>query len=333
MLLSLGVSSWVVHLSIAYAHRRGMLDQPGKRRSHSLPTARGGGIGIVVACVLVVPWALLASPAAASGWLVGGLIGGTVMVALVGWLDDHQPLGVLPRLGVQLLASGLFGVSLLADGHAWWWLLVLVPTGAWSVNLHNFMDGIDGLLAQQLVFVASGIGLLAAVAGQPALAGGALVVAAAGMGFLPYNWAPARVFMGDVGSGAAGFLLFGLAAALSWWRPSLTWPVLVLGSAFVTDASLTLLSRFLRGRRWYSPHREHLYQWLVRSGWSHRRCATAYLGWNLLVAAPAVVLMKHTPEYGFAVCLFVYTIAATTWIVTKRRCLRRDLHEATHGST
>lgn len=330
---SLGTALWAVRGAIAYARRRGMFDQPGQRRSHLLPTPRGGGIGIVVATLLTLPFALCTLPMGPPPLLVGCLELALALVAAIGWVDDHRPLGVVPRLGVQLLAATLFSVALLADSHAWLWLPILVLSAGWSINLHNFMDGIDGLLAQQLVFVAAGLGLLAANATLPALAAAGFAIAAAGLGFWYYNRSPARIFMGDVGSGAAGFLLFALVAMLWWKQRDLLWPALILCSAFVTDASLTLLSRFVRGRRWYSAHREHLYQWLVRSGYSHARCAALYLGWNLLVAAPAALLARISPALALPVCVAIYTVAVATWNVTRRRCLRRNLREARHVGT
>jgi UDP-N-acetylmuramyl pentapeptide phosphotransferase/UDP-N-acetylglucosamine-1-phosphate transferase len=332
-LASLGTALWVVHGAIAYARRHGMLDQPGQRRSHRLPTPRGGGIGLVVATLLTLPPALITLPVGPPLLLVACLELALALVAMIGWVDDHRSLGIVPRLGVQLLAATLFSIALLAHSHAWLWLPVLVLSAGWSINLHNFMDGIDGLLAQQLVFVATGLGLLAASVTLPALAAASLAVAAAGLGFWYYNRSPARIFMGDVGSGAAGFLLFALAAMLWWKQRELLWPALILCSGFVTDASLTLLSRFVRGRRWYSAHREHLYQWLVRSGYSHARCAALYLGWNLLVAAPATILAKVSPALALPACVGVYTVAVATWNVTKRRCLRRNLREARHVGT
>src|SRR6185437_3618102 len=91
-------------------------------------------------------------------------------VALAGWWDDHRSLPILPRLGAQVLGAGLFSLSLLATGTRWWWLPLLIAGGVWSINLHNFMDGIDGLLAQQVIFVGAGLAMLAWAAAQPVLA-------------------------------------------------------------------------------------------------------------------------------------------------------------------
>jgi UDP-N-acetylmuramyl pentapeptide phosphotransferase/UDP-N-acetylglucosamine-1-phosphate transferase len=333
-LVALVLAAVAVRGAIAYAHRRGMFDQPGQRRSHTLPTPRGGGIGIVLACLVALPGVLCNLAGPWQGGTIAGLVVGLVMVAAIGWWDDHRPLRQWPRLGVQLLATTFFSAALLADAElAWAWLPLLVLAGGWSINLHNFMDGIDALLAQQGIFVAAGLGCLAASAGQPALAGAGFATAAACLGFWLYNRPPARIFMGDVGSGSVGFLLFALSAML--WRiePALVWAALILGSGFVADASLTLLNRFLRGRRWYAPHREHLYQWLVRSGGTHARAAAWYLGWNLLVAAPAAVVARQHPAMALPACAVVYTAAGATWIVSKRRCVRRaslkDRHVAT----
>ena len=328
-LIALGV----VRAAIAYAHRRGMFDQPGQRRSHSIPTPRGGGIGIVVAVLLTLPICLLQ---AGSSWplhVVVTLVAATAMIALIGWWDDHSSLPVLPRFGVQILAVAVFSVALVAGGPSWLWLPLWVLGGTWSVNLHNFMDGIDGLLAQQGMFVACGLTVLAWAIGQPALAGASACVLAACLGFWCFNRSPARIFMGDVGSGAIGLLLFALTAML--WRLNwpLLWPALILSSAFVTDASLTLLIRMLAGRRWYTAHREHLYQWIVRRGYTHAVSAAWYLGWNLLVAAPLAVLAYIKPGMGLLACIATYSIAALVWFYAKRRVIRRDRYKVRHVHT
>lgn len=330
VLASLLIAIAVVRGAIAYAHRRGMMDLPGQRRSHVIPTPRGGGIGIVVAAVLTMPISLCRLPAAWPALVVGALVTATVLVAAVGWWDDHRSLPVLPRLGTQLLSAALLALALTVGGMSWWWVPVLVLAGTWSINLHNFMDGIDGLLAQQVMFVGLGLALLAHAAGQPALAGAAACLAAAALGFWYYNRPRARIFMGDVGSGTMGLLLFALIAML--WQVDwhLLWPALILGSSFVADASLTLWGRMVNGRRWYTAHREHLYQWLVRSGFTHATGGACYLAWNLLVAAPLAALAWFQPAWSVPICIGTYLIATAVWILMKRQCLRRVLHKGPH---
>jgi UDP-N-acetylmuramyl pentapeptide phosphotransferase/UDP-N-acetylglucosamine-1-phosphate transferase len=320
----------LVRAAIGYAHQRGMLDQPGQRRSHRLPTPRGGGIGIVIAMLVCVPATLPGPP---GGWptaVVVALMAALALVALAGWWDDHHALPVLPRLIAQLLGAGMFSVALVMANLSWWWLPLLLVGGAWSINLHNFMDGIDGLLAQQTVFVGSGLACLAWTAVQPGLALAAASMAMAALGFGYYNRPPARIFMGDVGSGSIGLLIFAFSAML--WRANnaLLWPALILSSAFIVDASLTLLARMYNGRRWYTAHREHLYQWLVRLDATHAQVDVAYLSWNLLIAAPSAWLACAQTRWGLPVTTTVYLGAATIWLLLKRRCLRRHRPKASH---
>ena len=330
LLCSFLITVLVVRSSISYARRRGMLDQPGRRRSHQVATPRGGGIGVVVAMLICLPGVLSEPPV---GWpfsVTAGLLGALLLVAVAGWWDDHRSLPAWPRLLAQLLGTGLFSSVLLLSGASWWWLPLLLVGGVWSVNLHNFMDGIDGLLAQQAIFVGTGLALLACAAAQPALALAAAVMVVSLCGFWWFNRPPARIFMGDVGSGSVGLLIFAFTVML--WRVErdLLWPALILSSAFVVDASLTLLTRMWRGRRWYSAHREHLYQWLVRRGASHGWVGAAYLGWNMIVAAPTAWLAWSHLRMALPITIAIYVLASITWLMLKRRCLQRHLYGDRH---
>lgn len=325
------VVAWLsARTAIAYAHRHGMLDHPGQRRSHTVPTPRGGGIGIVLASVATLPGVWYGSRTPWPPLVEAGLLAALLLVALAGWWDDHRSLPILPRFGTQLLAVLLFGVALGVAGMAWWWLPLLLLAGAWSINLHNFMDGIDGLLAQQAMFVGVGLALLAWNAGQEALSLAAACLAAASLGFWCLNRPPARIFMGDVGSGSVGLLIFAFTTML--WRADagLLWPALILSSAFMTDASLTLMTRYWHGRRWYSAHREHLYQWLVRRGSTHARGGAIYMGWNLLFAAPLAWLACSHPRFGLPITIGAYLLAAALWRGLKRHCLRRHSFKDRH---
>ncbi|HEX7129821.1 MAG TPA: glycosyltransferase family 4 protein [Rhodanobacteraceae bacterium] len=336
-----GLSAVLVWATLAYAQRRGMLDHPGRRRSHSMPTPRGGGLGLVVGLLLTAPAALLGLPGDVPSATVSGLLLATAMVAAIGWWDDHRSLAVLPRLGVHLLAALLAAIAVLwsvspaaFDGippGRWPWLLATALFAAWSINLHNFMDGIDGLLGLQTVFVGAGIATLAQQRGDVALAGGGLVTAAASLGFLLFNRPPARIFMGDVGSGALGLWLAALAGLLATRHPELVWAVLVLLSTFVVDATLTLFDRMVRGRAWYTAHREHLYQWLVRSGCTHAGADARYLGWNVLAVVPATAAAAIWSSFAAMICIGFYGLSGLAWMIGKRACIarvhRRALHE------
>ena len=330
-------------VAIAYARRRRLFDLPGHRRSHDVPTPRGGGVAIVL--VTIIAWSALALRAGAGKtWLL--VVPPMLAVALVGWLDDHRGLSARRRFAVHCIAAvWLLGgavAPVLFAAHAtpalawtsWAALFALAGAVAWSINLHNFMDGINGLLALQAIFVLSALAVLAGPSGADALA--ALVAAAACAGFLPFNFPRARVFMGDVGSGVLGFVvaLFVLWFALSPRMAAASG--IVLCSAFVADATCTLLSRMLRGRRWYSAHREHLYQWLVRSGFTHVGVVALYMGWNVLVALPVAWWMNRMPQTpmpaGIASAFGVYALAVAAWWYGKRWCLRRARAKVRHAA-
>ncbi len=316
----------LTHAGIGYARRHALLDLPGARRSHREPTPRGGGIGIVLA-------ALIGSVLLAALGLVKiqpGFVGAVLIVALVGWIDDHRGLGRRLRLLVHLLAGLLLVSSWLVDATFASAALVagmlVVLAVAWSINLHNFMDGINGLLALQTVFVlALGAGLLAASGEQDAAVRSAIWVAAT-LGFLPFNFPRARVFMGDVGSGSLGLVIAalglwlwqGVANGLALW--------LVACSAFVIDASCTLLSRMCAGRPWYSAHREHLYQWLARSGLAHVGAVRLFMTWNLGIVLPCVILIESVRPPVWAVWTLtaaLYLAGGVLWRLGKWYCLRR----------
>ncbi|HEY6941226.1 glycosyltransferase family 4 protein [Dokdonella sp.] len=334
--------------AIRYAHRRRLYDLPGQRRSHDAPTPRGGGIAIVVA-MIAGGLALAVRDGAVQHLAL--LLPPVLGIAGVGWLDDHGGLSAPKRLAMHVLAAAwvfagpLFVLAAIplagAAGTAGTHVFALVAGAgvtfalAWSINLHNFMDGIDGLLVLQAMFVLVVLAALTAVHG---VQGSALLLAcaAACAGFAPFNFPRARIFMGDVGSGVLGFVI-GVAVLWQVAHPRIAATSgLVLCSAFVTDATCTLVSRMLGGRRWYSAHREHLYQWLVRAGFSHARVVALYMGWNLLVALPVVGWMNHAPtspmRFGLAPAIAVYALASVAWWAGKRWCLRRVRERSAHAA-
>ena len=293
-----------------YALRRGILDVPNARRSHTLPTPRGGGLAVVVVFLTSIIFSALRG--IISKELAWAICGGGLLVAGIGWLDDRRGLPPLPRAVVQGLAAlwalgWLGGLPSLDLGVT---RLFLGPVGflpgllgiVWCINLYNFMDGIDGLAGVEAVTVAGTAALLlagrkaglfpvagatgtAAEAAGIALVGALLVPAAAG--FLVWNWPPAKIFMGDVGSGFLGFTFGTLAVASenSGALPLLVW-VLLLG-VFVVDATATLLRRIRRGERWTEAHRTHAYQLAVQARWTHKQATLAVLGINLLLGLAA----------------------------------------------
>jgi Fuc2NAc and GlcNAc transferase len=285
-----------------YALRR-LLDLPNDRSSHRVPTPRGGGLAIVAAFALAV-LVLYGSGHLAFPLLMA--LAGALPVAAVGFWDDHGHVPVRLRLLIQIAATAwslywLGGFGSVAFGgetvHLGWlgtllggWFLV------WMLNLFNFMDGIDGLAGGEAVTAAGSAALLLALgAATDGTAGAALALAAASGGFLVWNWPPARIFMGDVGSGFLGFLLAVLALYTA-KAGSLSLAVwLILVGVFFVDATLTLLRRILSGQRWYEAHRSHAYQHAARYWASHERVTRAVLLINLVWLLPLALAARQWP--------------------------------------
>lgn len=313
MLLHLVLAASGTWLARRYALKKQLLDQPGQRRSHTVATPRGGGIAIVATVLPAIVW--LALPGGPESFLLKCLAAGLALVAGIGWVDDHRSLPAWPRLLVQALAAFLlaWGVHRSTPG-------LLAPVLAFVaamalVNVWNFMDGIDGLAGSQAAIVALAMALL--------LAGGVWGWVAAGLvaalaGFLPFNFPRARIFLGDVGSGALGFLLAGLlAAALESGR--VAWPLLLLPvSAFLVDAGFTLGMRILRKERWWTPHVQHTYQKWAGRNLSHVRVTLAYAGFSL-VAVILVLVARNWTDYGSAgICLVWFLGAGFLWARMRR---------------
>jgi Fuc2NAc and GlcNAc transferase len=270
-------SALVTALLRRYLLRRKVLDIPNERSSHFAPTPRGGGLSIVLVFLLAVLWSVQkGSLAAGLGW---ALIGGGLSVALAGFLDDRFHVPARVRLLFHFAAAGwalwqLNGMGPLYLGSIVWnwsWLgqfLALIGL-VWMINLYNFMDGIDGIAGVEALCVSGSAALLLAWGGLPGLSSAAMALAAASAGFLVWNWPPARIFMGDAGSGFLGFVLAVLAISSAKERPGLLWPWLILLSVFTVDSILTLLRRVITGERWYEAHRSHAYQHASRRHGSH----------------------------------------------------------------
>ncbi len=286
----------------AAALAQGILDVPNERSSHQTPTPRAGGVAIVVATTLaVVAFAFLGT---VSVELAAAVAGGGALVAIVGFVDDRKALSARVRLAVHGIAAlwallWLDGLPALGAGEQSAWGLALeyslgVLGIVWTLNLFNFMDGIDGIAASEAAFVSCAGALLVLLTGgsiaTPAIA---LVLAAACLGFLRWNWPPARIFMGDVGSGYLGYVIAVLSIAASNESSAMLPAWLILGGVFVVDATVTLVRRVLRGERPHEAHRTHAYQWLTRRWGSHRRVTVAVLildsFWLLPCALAAIV--------------------------------------------
>jgi Fuc2NAc and GlcNAc transferase len=319
------------HLMRRYAIERNIVDLPNARSSHALPTPRGGGVAIVISFVSALcalcACGLLDIKAVFTWILASGAIAG------VGFLDDHRQLSARRRLAVHA-AAGVFVIAMLGgmptEELARWGLgeirvgsAFAVVVLVWGTNLFNFMDGIDGIAGSEAIFVsAAGAWLNWLGRGDAGMTAALLSLSAASMGFLAWNWPPARIFMGDVGSGFLGFMVTALAIVTSQRSsvPIEVWPI--LGGVFLVDATVTLVKRFWRRDRWMEPHRTHAYQHLARKLASHRAVTLLVSAVNIMWLFPWALAANRFPHYAQA-CL----VAALVPLIVLALAMRAGVPE------
>lgn len=295
LLVIVSLSFLLTWLLRRYALASSLMDIPNARSSHSIPTPRGGGVAIVVCFMFaVLGLALLGYVDSGAAFALCGAGG---LVAVVGFLDDHGHIAARWRLLGHFAAAawalfwlgGLPVISLFGTvvDLGWFGHVLAAVYLVWVLNLYNFMDGIDGIASVEAICVCIGGALLYVWLGN---AGGSLItvlsLAAAVLGFLIWNFPPARIFMGDAGSGFLGITLGVLSLQSAAASPQLLWAWLILLGAFVVDATFTLLRRLLRGDRVYEAHRSHAYQYASRHYGRHLPVTLAVTAINLLWLLP-----------------------------------------------
>lgn len=296
-----------------YAIRKGMLDRPNARSSHTIPTPRGGGIAFVFATAFGLA-ALLTigevNPSHCMALLPGGLL-----IAAVGFWDDRSSLPALFKLVLHILGAGLalyflggwetisFGWGALRWGFfgnivGMLWLV-------WATNLYNFMDGIDGLAITQALFLAlTGAAFAVMTGGEPLIL---ILLALSCLGFAFLNWPPAKLFMGDAGSGFLGFA-FGVMALESIAGMRTTcWPWFILMGVFLVDATYTLLYRMADQQHWLEPHCLHAYQKAAKACGAHRPVTLGVLAINLFWLFPLALLAHFWPAWGAPLAILALT--------------------------
>lgn len=255
-----------------YALSQSLMDIPNARSSHSIPTPRGGGVSIVLAFLLAM--ILLGWQLRVSVPVLIAIIGSGGMVAVIGFMDDHGHIAARWRLLGHFGAAiwALFWLGGLAPLNVFGFAVDLGLVGhvlaafylVWMLNLYNFMDGIDGIASIEAVTVCCGISFIYMLCGLPELIWMPMFLAAAVAGFLFWNFPPAKIFMGDAGSGFLGIVLGVLSVQAAWVLPQLFWVWLILLGVFIVDATFTLVRRLLRGDKVYEAHRSHAYQFASR---------------------------------------------------------------------
>jgi len=298
------------------AGRLGLIAEVNDRSSHTVPTPSGGGIGIVLAASLAGVFVAIPYPMEIYPVIIAG-----VMIAIIGYFDDRQPIAARWRLGAQILLVGAVAVTIPLDvlgpqiGIALpesVLLLLLVLAGALWINLFNFMDGIDGLAASEAIFLLLGA-LFVAWWFQPGVWYQGVFwwmiwLAAACLGLLLLNWAPAKIFMGDAGSTYLGLMLFffAIASMAGSWLSLGQW--LILGAAFLADSLTTLVRRALNREPVWQAHKRHAYQNLQRRLGSHARATLIYLAIDIVLLLPLAWLAGAFRQYDWAFAVLAYAL-------------------------
>jgi Fuc2NAc and GlcNAc transferase len=297
-------SAVLVGVVRGYALKKNIVDLPNARSSHTAPTPRAGGIAIVlsfVASLVALCLCRIIDVRTAGILIVAGCA-----IAGIGFLDDRQQLNAKSRFTVHV-AAATFVVALLGGipqtelarwGLAEFWIgsVFAVLVLAWGTNLFNFMDGIDGIAASEAIFMSTVLACFNWLdGGDFGITVAMFCLAAAALGCLVWNWPPARIFMGDVGSGFLGFMVTALAI-LACQRGSMPIEVLpILGGVFLVDATVTLVRRLVRGDRWLEAHRMHAYQHLARRWQRHRPVTLLVIAINLTWLLPWAYVANHFP--------------------------------------
>lgn len=285
-----------------YALQHNVMDVPNERSSHQIPTPRGGGMAIIASLIAGLLLCMVATPEL---WKTAGvLIIATAAVAFIGFLDDHGHVNSIGRLAIHFSAAiaivlwveGLPVLTIFGQAIDFGWFGAILATIAivWLLNLNNFMDGIDGIASVQSIAIALGMmACLWLLTGLTPLFWWWAVLAASVSGFLYWNFPPAKIFMGDAGSGGLGFVVGALLLLSAHADSLLLWCGLILFGVFIVDATYTLVVRLLTGHKVYEAHRSHCYQKISRLWQGHKPVTltvmliiTAWLlPWSLAVAA------------------------------------------------
>jgi UDP-N-acetylmuramyl pentapeptide phosphotransferase/UDP-N-acetylglucosamine-1-phosphate transferase len=309
-----GLSLAGSRVALGWLRRRQVLDHPNERSSHKYPTPRGGGLAVTPAAMLC--WsasaALMPGPMAGWAWVA---VAGTLLLMMTSWTDDRHTMAVAPRLVAH--AGVVLGAAIALPSHALvfqGWLplpvdrLVAILGWLWFVNLYNFMDGIDGITGVETASLGFGVAIVATISGDAVgTVPFALVLAAAALGFLVWNWHPAKLFLGDSGSIPLGFLTGGLLIQLALAGQFAA--ALILPAYYLADATITICHRALRREKIWQAHRRHFYQRAVQGGRSHAQVSLAVLAGNLaLIACAALAALGHSAAASLAAVVVVATL-------------------------
>jgi len=346
LIMTSAIIAWLATRAVIhFAPRIGLVHQPNHRSSHVKVTPHGGGIGIIISTLFFTAWLLWRDESSHFSyyWIAVGL---SLIVALIGLLDDIYHLSAKLRLFVQFAVSSALLITLYtipANGldpiailPVWLSFILVLFAGTWWLNLFNFMDGIDGLAAIQTIFMLSGAAFLIAtvsldVSITTTVWVWMLCLSAATIGFLIHNWSPATIFMGDVGSLFLAFMILFLALltiSLKWMTYT-SW--VILGAVFISDTSITLLRRIIKGEAVTQAHNSHAYQILARRWGAHKKVSLLVLLINITWLLPCAYLALLFPQQSmyWVVLSYFPLLLGVGWLSQNKTSFDKEKCRAT----
>lgn len=308
-----------------YTEKNLIIDVPNERSSHNTPTPRGGGLAFVLVFLITIFCLMITHML--NNNLTIALIGGGLLVAICGWIDDKKGISIKSRIICHFIAGfwALYWVggfpSLCFNSTGLylggWGSVIALFIIVWMINLYNFMDGIDGFASSEAIIVSITTAILFLRRSQE-LTLVCLVLGVSVAGFLVWNWPPAKIFMGDVGSGFLGFVIAvvmifsentGALSVFAW---------IILLSVFIIDATLTLLKRIIRKEKWYEAHRSHVYQLATQVGYTHRQVTFAVIIINIILALISAHLF-YSREWSIAIVSIIIFVLSLLQIILQHK--------------
>lgn len=331
--LSFAVSFLISLWFIGRAGKFGLIDIPNTRSSHTVPTSRGGGIGIVIGALAALSACYLFGLAEVAARYMTIAVGFFAM-AMLGFCSDRFNTSAIARIIFQVIIAVMMvwlvgcPASLAIGG-------LVIPFGRlgavfsviWLIavtNFYNFMDGIDGLAAAQGMIAGIGVALFGAILGDRSFISMGLVLFGATAGFFILNFPPARIFMGDTGSYSLGLYI----ASFALIDKRLAVPIAMVLGVFLFDASVTLANRLVKGEEWYLAHRSHFYQRAVKLGYGHLRVTSILSAVMAILTALACAYLWALPAAQIIIVIFSFAIliALALWINLKESNFKKGLN-------
>ena len=308
---SLILTRYLIHFTI----KKNILDIPNDRSSHDTPTPRGGGLSISLSIIVCVIYIIIREGTTVPYIPLLGL--GVLIISIIGILDDVKNLSAATRAFLYLTTSSIVILSVTKFTFISLQEIVFISVAilgvTWLTNLYNFMDGADAIAGIQAIAAAFPAGIFLYLLNEQEIALLCFTLVASTIGFLVLNWPPAKIFMGDVGSCALGFVFGGLIF-INYLQNSLSIYIwLVLLSFFIVDATLTLFKRIFNREKWYQAHRSHAYQRYLQMGHSHKQLAIFVSLFSVVILWPATFFVYKIPGIQFYITVSIYLFLCFMW--------------------